>query len=266
MLNLVLKIKSLPTIFFSDRFSLRWRFLAPMMSMGILCFASCLIAQDNADGPSASSSRPVFKKATQDNFRSRRAADNSRFENLTDDRKDELLSFVREHHPQLEQLLNRLEANQTKRPRSYRQAIISLDRDVARLEGIRSRNSIRHELALNEWKLKSRINVISARMAVNESSRQIDELKKLVGEMLDLRVKQLEFDQTQLKKRLGTIESRIDELAINRDAMIERQLKSVQKRTRELRRRSNIGLRRGDSQRKRDSSDSRDSKSNGKDD
>lgn len=178
------------------------------------------------------SDRPAEKKR-----QAKMQQEQKRFEGLSDARKKELLLFVREHHPQLEKLLDRL---RSKRPRLFQKAVSALDRDVTRLQAIEQRSAERHALALEEWKIKSRIEVLSAQLAFKDSEEKRVAVRTMMGQLLDLNIQQREFERNQLANRLETVDKRIAEMKSNRETTIDRRIKAIEKKTKDLVRSSSM--------------------------
>jgi len=80
---------------------------------------------------------------------------------FTPEREAAALTFVRAHHPELAELLDRLK---TRRPQEYQKAIRELFRASERLAQSQEQAPQRYEMELSEWKLQSRVQLLVARM------------------------------------------------------------------------------------------------------
>ncbi len=79
---------------------------------------------------------------------------------MTPEREAAALDFVKSHHPELIALLDQLKA---KDRRQYDVVVRDLFRTNERLATMQANDLPRYEIALQAWKLKSRIQVLAAR-------------------------------------------------------------------------------------------------------
>lgn len=160
---------------------------------------------------------------------------------ITPAREAAALAFAKQNHSELVPLLKKLK---TRNRRAYRQAIRQLFLDSERLARLQDTNSKRYELALKTWKLDSRIRLLAARVLLvkNPDPRLEEQLKKALGERVDVRMRQLEMERGRLEKRLQKLNTEIIKLH-DRDAAVEQQLKRV-KRSLGIRSRKSKGKRR----------------------
>lgn len=142
---------------------------------------------------------------------------------ITDERKEQLLAFVAEHHPELKTMLVQLEQ---KKPKSYQQAINGVNKSVTKIEGLKRRNPKRHGSVLAQWKIDSRINVAAAQLKHKDTKPNREKLKSLIGQLVDLQIDRLKKDREQTRQRLEQIEKRITESEAGRDEAIEKRLQS----------------------------------------
>ena len=93
---------------------------------------------------------------------------------LTPEREAAAITFVRQHHAELVDLLNQLKET---KPAEYQAAIRELFQTSERLAQLREQDPQRYELELDAWKTKSRIRLLAARstmsgdMSLKTSSR-----------------------------------------------------------------------------------------------
>jgi hypothetical protein len=121
------------------------------------------------------------------------------------------LAFVKEHHAELANLLRVL---RTMNQPQYRNAIRDLNRNRVRLEQFRRRSEDRYELELRAWQVKSRIQLMTARLQVNDTPALRKELTAALHEQVDLRRQTLQAERQRLEERLSKIDDqlkRIDE-------------------------------------------------------
>ena len=143
---------------------------------------------------------------------------------LTAERKQELLDFVEANHSELEELLSRLENSKKRR---YNQAMAGLDKAVKKLETIKKRTPKRYDVALEQWKLESRIKVAGAQVKLNDTEETRAKLESLVTQLVDFHIQRLKNDRNQIEQRLQQTESRLKEFESNRDKMIEKRIKNA---------------------------------------
>ena len=143
---------------------------------------------------------------------------------LTAERKQELLDFVEANHSELEELLSRLENSKKRR---YNQAMAGLDKAVKKLETIKKRTPKRYDVALEQWKLESRIKVAGAQVKLNDTEETRAKLESLVNQLVDFHIQRLKNDRNQIEQRLQQTESRLKEFESNRDKMIEKRIKNA---------------------------------------
>lgn len=143
--------------------------------------------------------------------------------------------FVREHHPELVELLDRLESG---RPAIYERAIKDVAKSHGRLMRIQKNTPNRYEAALELWKVRSRIHVASARVAVNDSPEHRDQLRTLVEQQIELRIQQLKSEQQRAEQRMQRVQDQLakfgEEGDLVREARIEKESKSAINRIRRL--------------------------------
>lgn len=147
---------------------------------------------------------------------------------ITEKRRTELLNFCKQHH---EELIPLLESLQKKRPAEFEKALRTLDREIKQLQMVKSKE--RYEKLLAQWVLRSKIKLLSARLAVRTSKEQraktTSSLSKLIGQLQDLKIKHLNEEREATKARLTKISAQIDQLRSTRDAEIKKQIESFTK-------------------------------------
>lgn len=147
---------------------------------------------------------------------------------ITEKRRAELLNFCKQHH---EELIPLLESLQKKRPAEFEKALRTLDREIKLLQMVKSKE--RYEKLLAQWVLRSKIKLLSARLAVRTSKEQraktTSSLSKLIGQLQDLKIKHLNEEREATKARLAKLSTQIDQLRSTRDAEIKKQIESFTK-------------------------------------
>lgn len=147
---------------------------------------------------------------------------------ITPAREAAAVTFARLYHPELAGLLDGLKK---RNKRAYRQAIRQLYLDSERLGRIKDSNPKRYELALQIWKLDSRIRLLAARVVLvkNPDPKLEEQLRKAIGERVDLRLRQMQLDRDRTVNRLKKLDANIADLQEHRDRAVEQQLTRVKR-------------------------------------
>jgi hypothetical protein len=130
----------------------------------------------------------------------------------TDDSTAAAIAFAVAHHPELVPLLDRL---RTEAPREFAAAVADLDRTRERLAKLRDRQPERHDAALTEWKLSSRIRLSLARLTTNPSAEAEEELRQLVRQRAEARLAPLRAERERITTRLEKVTAQLE--AFDRD-------------------------------------------------
>jgi|GEM_PF-2227441 len=142
----------------------------------------------------------------------------------SEERAATALGFVRLHHPELVDLLERLKASNKV---EYERAIRDLARTSDRLVILRERHPERYAIELESWKLKSQIQLLSARASLAPNEDLTAELRELIERQLELRAAQLELERSELTERLDRVEVALEAAVSNRQAQLDKQLSEV---------------------------------------
>ena len=97
-------------------------------------------------------------------------------------RNEVLYQFVDQHHPSLRRLLNLLER---KHPDQFRKAMRTLSTQYDRLAKTREKDPERYEIALELWKIRSRIEYVSAQLTVENTEEIEQSLRNLLSREWD---------------------------------------------------------------------------------
>lgn len=147
---------------------------------------------------------------------------------MTKAREAAALAFVREHHPELEQLLIQLKESQ---PKQYEQAVRDLFRTSERLATFHERDPPRHNLELKAWQAKSRVQLLSATLLMTPRDKQLrTKLKQLLLDEAKVRRELLKLEQNRVQRRLEKIEAQINDIDANAERTAERQVKLLLER------------------------------------
>lgn len=147
---------------------------------------------------------------------------------FTPEREAAAMTFVRQHHPEVADLLEKLKANH---PGQYRRAASGLFRASERLAQWKDRDPARYELELKAWKIQSRIQLLLARstMAKEDNAAADAELRAALVEQAAVKLELRTHERGQLAKRLAQADEDIAKMKENRDTAIEQQLVSLRK-------------------------------------
>jgi hypothetical protein len=137
------------------------------------------------------------------------------------EREEAAFVLVREHHPDLVNLLERLKAT---KKNEYQQAVKELYRDSQRLEGARERDPERYKLELRAWQLDSRIRLLTAKLSLEDRPELQEDLKAAIAERSDVRLAQKELERDRTAARLKKLDEEIGNLTAGRDDELKRTL------------------------------------------
>jgi hypothetical protein len=143
---------------------------------------------------------------------------------FTPEREAAALSFVRQHHPELQDLLTQLKTGN--RP-EYRRAINELFLASERLAASKERDPLKYELDLRAWKIDSRIRLLAARLAMNDNDLLQGELKELLLEKVDIQLEQQLLDRQRVASRLEKLDATIERLRSQREEEAQKALSRV---------------------------------------
>ena len=143
---------------------------------------------------------------------------------MTPEREAAAMTFVTLHHADLAELLKHLKQSN---PREYQRALRELFRQSENLAQTQEKDARRYEFDLEAWKLKSRIQLIAARLSMSYSKALEDELRTALSEQVDLRVRQQEMMRERLTAKLQEIETEIAHLNQDREGRVDRELRRI---------------------------------------
>lgn len=143
------------------------------------------------------------------------------------------LVFVDAHHPELARLLRRL---RSERRDEYAKAIEELTRTRAHLERLRQRDSDRHALALDAWKARSRVELLTARLVGGPDSTIEAELRQALADQVAVQLRLQRHDREQVRARLEQLDRGIQRLETEGDTLVASRYEATLKRVRRLRR------------------------------
>ena len=182
-------------------FSLFLLFAVPLLAGDSDDNAPRKMAQASKDKPAKSKLPPIDAKAEND-----------------------VLEFVREHHPELAELLSQLKENH---PKEYQKAVQDLSRVRQRLHAMKRNDDRRYDLELSVWKAETRIQLLAARLHMGDNAELREQLRVALNEQMDLRLELLKHERDLAKDRIGKLDAQIKRLDSDRSDAVERQLQTL---------------------------------------
>ena len=147
-----------------------------------------------------------------------------RMPGVTPGREAAAMTFVKQHHPELAELLIYLKGSNRK---EYQLAVRDLFRASERLAQIQERDAERYELELALWKMGSRIQLLSARLQMSQDEELVEQLRAALNEQIDLRLTILQRDRDRQSERLTKLDEQLERIASRRQQAVERELKKL---------------------------------------
>ena len=146
---------------------------------------------------------------------------------LTPEREAAAITFVRQHHAELVDLLNQLKET---KPAEYQSAIRELFQTSERLAQLREQDPQRYELELDAWKTKSRIQLLAARSTMSGDHSLEDQLRSALNEQADIRLRLMKLERDRVSDRLSKLDKGIDQYQQNETTQVQRQFDALMKR------------------------------------
>jgi len=144
---------------------------------------------------------------------------------ITAEKETAVNAFVAEHHPELGELLRHLKGMKNQRP--YERAVRELSAASDRLANLQKTDEKRYDLELKSWKVKSRIQLLSARLTMKDDEQLKTELKAAISEQYDLRREIMTAEKNRIQDRLQTLERNLADYDSRREAEIEKHFKQL---------------------------------------
>jgi hypothetical protein len=132
--------------------------------------------------------------------------------------------FVREHHPELADLLDQLKES---RPKEYQKALRDLARVRERLQSMKKSDDERYQLELSIWKAETKIQLLAARLQMGDNAELRDQLRQAISEQVDLRLTVMKHERELAKERLSKLDAQIERFDKERSQHIDKQLQSL---------------------------------------
>jgi len=144
---------------------------------------------------------------------------------VTPEREAVVYTFVERHHPELADLLRHLkDNNETKQ---YERAIRELYAVSERLSRSKDNDEERYELELKAWKVKSRIQLLSAKLTMGDNADLKKELKASLAEQHGVRRQIMQLERGRLRESIKKIDKDLADHDARREAAIEKQFQAL---------------------------------------
>ena len=184
-----------------------------------LLVCQSLTSAQQEKNPKAEGGKPFAKPAAK--------RSNSRDPMLvTPAREAAAMTFARNNHPELAELLAQLKkAN----PKQHQRAVRELFQISERLVRIKERLPERYELALEAWKLDSRIRLLVARMTMSTNKKTEAELMETLKQRVEVRLREHTLERERLLERVGKLDKSISTIESDRDAAARSDLQRIKR-------------------------------------
>jgi hypothetical protein len=153
---------------------------------------------------------------------------------FTAEREAAALTFVQRHHPELATLLERLKPMNRA---EYEQAIGELFQVSESLANLKERDARRYELALDAWKARSRVELLTAELASAPGPELESQLRQALDDQVNVELRQQQFDREALEARLRKVNESIDRIEQNHDKIVESRFRALLKKSQRARQR-----------------------------
>jgi hypothetical protein len=143
---------------------------------------------------------------------------------LAAEREVAAMDFVREHHPELSELLGQLKSVNSN---EFRRAMLDLARTTERLRGVKDRDPPRYELELRAWQLDSQIRLLTARLTMADNPAFIEEMKDLMLQRDRVQRAQQVLERQRLAARLEKLDASLEKTPEEREQQVTAQLERL---------------------------------------
>lgn len=151
----------------------------------------------------------------------------AKFPAFTLEREAAALTFVRRHHPELSALLQQLKPMNAS---AYEQGIGELFQISEKLAELQQRDPPRYELGLEAWKVRSRVELLTAQLAGAPSPALEGQLLEALEAQIDVEVRQQRLDLEQAEARARKVREGLDRLEGQRAVLIESRFQGLVKK------------------------------------
>lgn len=188
-------------------------------------------ATEKAANDKATAEKPALDKKAANKQAAKKgkaAPGKSEKRNASVEEKEALaLALVREHHPELSELLEQLKADN---PKQYQQAIAELYGSSLRLSQFKEKDAERYGLELKAWQLDSRARLLAAKLTMETRPESEEELRAVLAQREDVRIELLSLERTRAAERLAKLESQLATLREDRPKRVDRAFDQLMRR------------------------------------
>jgi hypothetical protein len=143
---------------------------------------------------------------------------------FTPEREAAALAFVSAHHPELLKVLEQLKGMQLG---EYESAIRQLFQTSEQLSRTKDQDEARYNLDLEDWKIKSRIQLLVARAGLSDDESQDQQLHDLLSKQADLRIARINLERERATERLKKAEDQLAKVKSDHDVEVEKQFTNL---------------------------------------
>lgn len=195
---------------------------------------------------------PVAAKPKADLPKSKQPASKRPADIQLDDKQ--VRAFVKEHHAELDQLLDRLQKDS---PVEYAKAIDETRGIAERVARYQNRMPKRAEYEIARWKVDSRVRLLTARMVslMAEPVEGVEhpdleaarvQLHELAEQRVQLEIDRIEADRRALTERLKSLESQAERFNSDRQAVVDKQFQTLTKSVESAARKRGVAAMKGE--------------------
>jgi hypothetical protein len=141
---------------------------------------------------------------------------------FTPEREAAALRFVEVHHPEFAGILRTLQGMDEAK---YRETVREIFQRSETLAELAERDLAQHEVALAEWKNRSRLALAAARVQRQTNDALLAELRQLLGEQIDLKIRRKRMERDRAAAQVTKAEEAIAKLSSEREQTVEQQLR-----------------------------------------
>jgi flagellar motility protein MotE (MotC chaperone) len=141
---------------------------------------------------------------------------------VTPEREAAVLNFVQRNHAELADLLAVLKVSQ---PEEYERALREIFRATERMNQIQERDPLQYELEVAAWTAQSRVQLLAAKLKMNESEELIKQLRDGLKAQNAAKIALLKHERQKAADRMSKLDSDIGRYESGQDSLIDQQLR-----------------------------------------
>lgn len=139
---------------------------------------------------------------------------------ISSEEEEEVLEFVTTHNAPLRSLLADLKAA---RPAEYQRALVDLLRTTQRLAQVKRNRPHAYALEIERWKTQSRVQILTALLALRGDAKIREELKEALQQRADVQLRILKADREAAARRLAELDEKIRQAEEGREAKVQQE-------------------------------------------